>query len=229
MRRTVGAQSAHPCRFVADAESLAWAQVSLRCLPRSRRSVQRDELISGRRLGTSGVQFRAFFKLFAPSNSLFSSHVFDAFTPLFIVQSPGTPRLRHSPHTSQRHSTIFLAAYRLMPGFSPLLSSLTCHLRPSTPYPSSTRNILRPQCTLLSGRAHLGRGRTVPTPPFLISLSVFAPRQWPSRVDTPLAMSPLTGNGYGQVSPGAALVRLREASVSVDTPAIHALPRFWSV
>ncbi|KAL1946181.1 hypothetical protein VTO73DRAFT_15308 [Trametes versicolor] len=70
-----------------------------------------------------------------------------------------------------------------------------------------------PQCTLLSGRAHLGRGRTAPTPPFLISLSVFAPRQWPSRVDTPLAMSPLTGSGFGQVSPGAAslpvFVRLR--------------------
>lgn len=45
---------------------------------------------------------------------------------------------------------------------------------------------------------------------------------------TPLVMSPLTGSGFGQVSPGAALVRLREASVSVDTPAFGASPRFWS-
>ncbi|KAL1950858.1 hypothetical protein VTO73DRAFT_7 [Trametes versicolor] len=76
-----------------------------------------------------------------------------------------------------------------------------------------TATFFAPQCTLLSGCAHLGRGRTASTPSFPTSPLVFAPRQWPSCVDTPLAMSPLTGSGFGQVSPGAAslpvFVRLR--------------------
>ncbi|KAL1947669.1 hypothetical protein VTO73DRAFT_13393 [Trametes versicolor] len=173
---------------------------------------------------------RIFSRFFAPSKSSFSSRVFRTFdtsTPMSIVQSPGTARLRRSPRTSQHHSNTLLAAYRLMSGSSPLVVAQP----PSPPSPRHHVHQLpdtffAPQCTLLSGCAHLGRGRTAPTPPFPFLLSVFAPRQWPSRVDTPLVMSPLTGSGFGQVSPGVALVRLREASVSVDTPAFRAPPRF---
>lgn len=181
--------------------------------------------------GRAVSSFVHFSRFFTPSISSFSSRVFrifDAFTPTFIIRSPGTPRLRHHPHTFQRHSTIFLAAYRLMSGSSPPLSSLSRRLRPRHPVPRTPATFFAPSalsCSVVrtsaevepcrhprsrscSWSSHLGSGRPA---------------------STPLVTSPLTGNGYGQVSPGAAFVCLREAPVSVDTPAFRAPPRFWSV
>lgn len=137
--------------------------------------------------GRAASSSARFSKLFAPSKSSFSSIIFDVFTPSFTIQLPGTPRLRHFPHTSKHHSTILVAAYRLMSGASPLSSSLSCLLRPRLLTPQTPRNILRPPVhppvRSCAPRPRSNRADTpIPVPAFSLRTSAVAvPRRHPSR------------------------------------------------